>query len=117
MFFTFGRGGGGGVSGGAPKGLVHNLLMQFFTLGSSKIEDSETYFFDAMIIQNDHPSYVKHVLGRIYVFFTLFGYWAHGGGGVSLGIGTEPAYAVFHPGQLKNRSFRNLLLFSDTVIT
>ena len=46
MFFTlFGylvgwRGGGGG----APKGLVHNLLMQFFTLGSSKIEVFETCF-------------------------------------------------------------------------
>ena len=37
MFFSpylgIGRTGGGG---GAPKGLVHNLLMQFFTLGSSK---------------------------------------------------------------------------------
>ena len=46
VFFTlFGhwaRKGGGG----SPKGLVHNLLMQFFTLGSSKIEVSETYFFD-----------------------------------------------------------------------
>ena len=29
--------------GGSPKGLVHNLLMQFFTLGSSKIKVSETY--------------------------------------------------------------------------
>ena len=28
----------------SPKGLVHNLLMQFFTLGSSKIEVFETYF-------------------------------------------------------------------------
>ena len=49
VFFTlFGywvRGGGGG----APKGWVHNLLMQFFTLGSSKIEVFETYFFDTMI--------------------------------------------------------------------
>ena len=48
MFFTlFGywpHGGWGG--GGAPKGLVHNLLMQFFTLGSSKIEVFETCFFD-----------------------------------------------------------------------
>ena len=26
-----------------------------------------------------HPRYVKHVLGRIYVFFTPFGYWAWGG--------------------------------------
>ena len=38
---------------------------------------------------------------RIYVFFTLFGYWALGGG-VSQGIGTEPAYVAFHLGQLKN---------------
>ena len=50
MFFTlFGywphRGGGG-----APKGcVVHNLLMQFFTLGSSKFEVFETYFFDTVI--------------------------------------------------------------------
>ena len=33
--------GGGGVS---PKGLVHNQLMQFFTLGSSKIEVFKTFF-------------------------------------------------------------------------
>ena len=31
----------GGVS---PKGLVHNLLMQFFTLDSSKIHVFETFF-------------------------------------------------------------------------
>ena len=36
----------GGEGGGAPKGLVHNLLMQFFTLDSSKMEVFETYFFD-----------------------------------------------------------------------
>ena len=30
--------GGGGGGGGSPKGLVHNLPMQFFTLDSSKIE-------------------------------------------------------------------------------
>ena len=48
MFFTlFGylvR--GGGVS---PKGLVHNLLMQLFTRGSSKIEVFETCFCDIVI--------------------------------------------------------------------
>ena len=37
---------GPGGEGGSPKGLVHNLLMQFFTLGSSKIEVFETYFSD-----------------------------------------------------------------------
>ena len=77
MFFTqfwvFGyylRGGGGG----SPKGLVHNLLMQFFTLICSKMEVFETCFFDIVITQNDHPRYVKHVLGCICVFFILFGY-------------------------------------------
>ena len=53
---------------------MHNLLMQFFTLGSSKIKVSETCFFDIVITQNDHSSYVRHILGRIYMFFTLFGY-------------------------------------------
>ena len=92
---------GGGVS---PKGRVHNLLMQFFNPDSSKIEVFETHFFYIVTTQNDHPSYGKHVLGRIYVFFTLFGYQV-GGGGVSQGTGAQPAYAVFHPGRLKNGSF------------
>ena len=35
--------------GAAPNGLVHNLLMQSFTLGSSKIEVFETCFFDTVI--------------------------------------------------------------------
>ena len=71
---------GGGGGGGAPKGRVHNLLMQFFTPDSSKMEVFETYIFDIVTTQNDHPSYVKHVLGRIYVLFTLFGYQVGGGG-------------------------------------
>ena len=49
MFFTlFGywpRGGGGG----APKRLVHNLLMQFLTLGNPKSEVFEGCFFDIVI--------------------------------------------------------------------
>ena len=80
MFFTlFGYWVGGG--GGVPKGLVHNLLMQFFTLDSSKIEVFKTCFFDVVTTQYDHPRYVKHVFGRIGIFFTLFGYWVWGGGG------------------------------------
>ena len=35
-----------GMGGGSPKGLVHNLLMQLFTLDSSKIEVFKTGFFD-----------------------------------------------------------------------
>ena len=37
------------MGGGSPKGLVHNLLMQFFTLDSSKIEVLETCSFDIVI--------------------------------------------------------------------
>ena len=47
LIWVLGRGGGGG--GGGPKGLVHNLLMQYFALDSSKIEVFETYFFDIVI--------------------------------------------------------------------
>ena len=75
VFFTrfgyevCGREGGGG----APKRLIHNLVMQFFNLGTSKMQFSyKAYFFDTVTTKNDHPIYVKHVLGRIYLFFTLF---------------------------------------------
>ena len=73
---------------------MHNVLTHFFTLDSSKMEVLETYFFDMVTTKNDHPRYVKHVLSPIYVFFTLFGYWARRGGGVLQGIGTQPAYAI-----------------------
>ena len=66
----------------SPKGWVHNLLMQIFTLGSSKIKGSKTYFFVIVTTQYDHPRYVKHALGRIYMFFTLFGYLVQVGGGL-----------------------------------
>ena len=75
MFFTV----LGYSGGGAPKGLVHNLLMQVFTLDSSEIEVFETCFYDIVTIQYDHPRNVKHVLGRIYLFFTLFGYYLRWG--------------------------------------
>ena len=45
VFLSSTQGGGGG----APKGLIHNPLMQFFTLGSSKIEVFEPYSFDIVI--------------------------------------------------------------------
>ena len=64
------------LRGGSPEGLVHNLLMQLFTLGSTKIEVFETYFPDILITFN--PRYVKHVLCPMFLIFTPFGY---GGGG------------------------------------
>ena len=62
------------TNNGLVNGEVHNLLMQFFNLGTSKIEVFETCLFDIVTTQNDHPRYVKHVLGCICVFFILFGY-------------------------------------------
>ena len=35
--------------GGGHKGLVHNLVMQFFTLDSSKPEVCKSCFFDIVI--------------------------------------------------------------------
>ena len=55
--------------------------MQLSRLGSSKMEISETDFFDTLTIQNDQISYVKRVLAPFYVFFTLFGCGEGGGGG------------------------------------
>ena len=59
--------------GGLPRGVGHNLLMQFSSLGSPKMEISETDFFNILTIQNNQISYVKHVLDPLCVFFTLFG--------------------------------------------
>ena len=64
---------GVGGGGGLPRGLGHNLLLQFSSLSSSKMEISEIDFFDTLTIQNDLISYVKHVLAPLNVFFTLFG--------------------------------------------
>ena len=97
MIFTlFGiRSLGGG--GGAPKGLISNLLMQFFTLGRSKIEVFETYFFDMVTTQYNHPRYVKHVLGCIYMNFTIFGYQVRGGGGRASGDWYTTCLCCFSP--------------------
>ena len=42
------------------KGPGHNVLMQFSTLGSSKMEFFQTDFCDILTIHNDQTSYVKH---------------------------------------------------------
>ena len=62
------------TNNGLVNGPGHNLLMQFFIMQSSKIEVFENYFFVMVTIQNEHLGYVKYVLGRIYMFFTILGY-------------------------------------------
>ena len=43
------------------------------------------------------------------MFSTLFGYWAGGGGGGLPRIGAQPAYTIFHPGQLEKLKFSKLV--------
>ena len=90
--------------------------MQFFTPGSSKIEVFETCFFDVVTTQNDHPRYVKHVLGCICVFFILFGYEIRGGGGgLPRDWYTTPLMQFFTPGSSKIEVFETC--FYDIVAT
>ena len=93
---------------------MHNLLVQFFTLGCSKIEVSETYFFDIMTRQYDHPRYVKHVLGHIYVFFT-FGRGGGVSGGSPKGLVHNLLMQFFTLGSSKTEVFESY--FFDIVIT
>ena len=102
--------------GGSLKGMVHNLLVQFFTPDSSKIEVFETCFFDVVISLNDHPRYVKHVLGRVYMFFTLFGCWAQGVGGGLPRDGYATCLCSFSPWAAQKLTFSKLVFF-DVLIT
>ena len=49
-------------------------------LGQLKNRSFRTFFFDIMTTQNDHPRYVKHVLGRIICFSLYLGIGRRGGG-------------------------------------
>ena len=90
--------------------------MQFFTPGSSKIEVFETCFFDIVTTKNDHPRYVKHVLGCICMFFILFGYEIRGGGGGSpKGLVHNLLMQFFTPGSSKIEVFETC--FFDIVTT
>ena len=82
------------IAGGLPRGLGHNLLMQFSTLCSSKMQISQTGFFDILTIHNDQISYAKHVIHPLYVFFTLFGCLDGGKGqGHKLSVQFSPSAA------------------------
>ena len=79
MFFTpFGYGlcetGGGGGSqwtGTQPTSAVFHPV-------HLKNSRSRNIVFDLVATENGHSNYVKHVLGNIHVFFTLFGYLVKG---------------------------------------
>ena len=111
MFFSlFGYWVGGGSSQGVgtqPAGAV-------FHPGQLKVEVFGTCFSDIVTTQNDHPRYVKHVLGCIYVVFSLFGYWV-GGGGPPKRLVNNLLMQFFTPDTSKIEVFETY--FFDTLIT
>ena len=108
VFFTlFGYQVGGG-GGGLPRDGCTTCLCSFSTRTASKIEVFETCFFDIVTTQNDHPRYVKHVLGRIYVFFTLLGYQVGGGGGLPRD-GCTTCLCSFSPRAAQKSKFSKLV--------
>ena len=89
--------------------------MQFSGLGSSKMEISETVFFDTLTIQNDQISYVKHVLDPVHVFFTLFG-WCGGGGGGPRGLGHTTCSCSFQASAAQKWKFSETDFFDTLTI-
>ena len=61
-----------GIGCGGSQGIGTQRAYAVFQPILLKIEVSETYFFDIVITENDHPRCVQHVLACIYVVFTLF---------------------------------------------
>ena len=101
------RGGGGG-----SQGIGTQPAYAVFHPGQLKNRS----FWNLFFWYCDHlkwPSKVCKACFRPYLsrFSPYLGIRSRGGGGSSQGMSTQPAYAVFHTGQLKTRSFRNLFLW------
>ena len=95
---------------------MHNLLMQFFTPDSSKMEVFETCFFDIVTTQNDHPSYGKHVFTPyLRVFHPIWVSGRGGGGGAPKGRVHNLLMQFFTPDSSKMEVFETC--FCDIVIT
>ena len=89
-YLVVGCSGGGGGGRGLPGDPGHNLLMQFPSLRSSKMELSETDFFDSLTIQNDQNILCKAWFSPSSCVFhpiLVFGGSRRGGGGLTRGPG------------------------------
>ena len=92
--------------------------VQFFTLDSSKMAVCKTCFYDIVTTRYDHPRYVKHVLGRSYVFFSPYlgiRSGGGGGGGSPKGLVHNLLMPLFTLGSSKIEVFETC--FFDIVIT
>ena len=110
----WGRGGrGGGVSGGSPKGLVHNLLMHLFTPASSKMKVLETCF----VILGSPKGTIQGMYSMDWAVFMCFsldldiGPW----GGAPKGLVHKLLGPLFTMGRSKIEVFA--CYFFDAVVT
>ena len=106
MYFSPYLGLGRRGAGGQTR-LVHNVLVQFFTVDSSIIEVSKACFFlKTVITSNDRPKSVRMFQAAFMYFSPYWGIGCRGGGG-SKGACTQPGYGVVYLGKLKIEGFRN----------
>ena len=66
------------LGGGLPREWYRTCLRSISPRVAEKSKFRKLNFFDIVAIHNYHRSYVKHVLGSIYVVFTLGGRWVLG---------------------------------------
>ena len=81
-----------------------------FYLGQLKNRSFRDLIIDIVATQNDHLRYVKHVLGRIHVFFTLFRYWERRGGSLE-GLVNKLLLQFFTVGSSKKKFWKLKSLF------
>ena len=75
-----------GCAGRVSQGIGTQPASAVFHLGHLKKRSFRDFFFDAVVTSNEHPRYVKPVLGLPNAFIILFGYWVRRGGGVLKGL-------------------------------
>ena len=71
-----------GCAGRVSQGIGTQPAFAVLHLGQVKNLSFRDFFFDAVVISNDHPRYVKPGLGLPNEFIILFRYWVLRGGGV-----------------------------------
>ena len=97
-----------GCAGRVSQGIGTQPASAVFHLGQLKNQSLRNLvFFDTVIFGNDHPRYVKHVLGRIYLFVILFWYWVRGAG-VPRDCYTT-CFCGFSPGAAQKLKFSKLI--------
>ena len=99
-----------GCAGRVSQGIGTQPAFAVLHFGQVKNLSFRDFFFDAVVISNDHPRYVKPVLGLPNAFIILFGYWVLRGGGFSRDWYTT-CFCIFSPwAAQKSKFFKYIFL-------